>query len=367
MLPALRSDRPSLADVFPSCLSALRGEPNALGLPAVRAAIVLLVDGLGATALAARAGHARTLLASSSTMQSGFPTTTASALATLTTGTAPGQHGLVGYSVLDAANNRIINQLSGWEGIDPSVWQNQPTIFETSVDAGFAATVIAPGRYRDSPYTQAVLRGAAFIAAASISDRLEAASRAAAQGAGLIYVYVPELDKAAHHWGVESPQWTVALESLDAQISSFGLLNDAGMLVTADHGVVDVAPHNHILYDTVPELMAGVAHVGGEPRCLQLYAEPGADVEALAAAWHASEDSRSWVATRAEAIDAGWFGAVRPEVESRIGDIIVAARKAIAYYASTSSQSSRAMIGQHGSWSPAELNVPLVRLGAFAR
>ena len=143
------------------------------------------------------------------------------------------------------------------------------------------------------------------------------------------------------------------------------LPGDAGMLVTADHGMIDVAPHNHILYDTVPELMAGVAHVAGEPRCLQLYLSPDADRDALAAAWHASEDSRSWVVTKAEAIDAGWFGAVRPEVESRIGDLLVAARKGIAYYSSTASERSRAMVGQHGSWSAAELNVPLVRLGAF--
>src|SRR3954466_11827311 len=126
MLPALRSDRPSLADVFPSCLAAIRGEQNALRLPAVRTAIVLLVDGLGSAALAARAGHARTLLAASTTMQSGFPTTTASARPPLTTGTRPGQHGLVGYSVLDAANDRVINQLSGWDGIDPATWQPQP-------------------------------------------------------------------------------------------------------------------------------------------------------------------------------------------------------------------------------------------------
>ena len=151
-----------------------------------------------------------------------------------------------------------------------------------------------------------------------------------------------------------------------AAVAGVRLPEDAGLLVTADHGVVDVAAHNHILYDTVPALVDGVAHVGGEPRCLQLYLEPGADLEQLAAAWHASEDSRSWVATKAEAIEAGWFGDVRPELADRIGDLIVAARKGIAYYASTANERSRAMVGQHGSWSAAELTVPLIRLGAFA-
>ena len=366
MLPALSDTKPSLADVFPSCLAALRGEQNRLHLAPVRTAIVLLVDGLGAAALAARAGHARTLAAASTTMQSGFPTTTASALATLTTGTRPGTHGLVGYSVLDAAHDRVINQLSGWDGIDPLTWQSQPTTFEQAVGAGVAATVIAPARYRDSPFSRAVLRGAAFVAAESIAERLEAATTVS----GLVYVYVPELDKAGHAHGWESDEWTHALEAVDSAVRSFvAAAPGAGLIVTADHGVIDVPPHAHVLYDSEPELMSGVRHVGGEPRCLQLYFDPDASSEvrdATIEAWRQSEGSRSWVVTRQEAVDAGWFGEVDAEVLPRIGDVIIAARKAIAYYSVGSSARARAMVGQHGSWSPAELQVPLLRFGSFA-
>lgn len=367
MLPGLSSDALSLADVMPSCLAALCGEANRLGLPAVRAAIVLLVDGLGALALRERAGHARTLSASGASIDSGFPTTTASALATLTTGTRAGQHGLVGYTVLDAGHDRLINQLSGWEGLDPHVWQGMPTVFEQTVDAGLRATAIMPTRYHDSPFTHAVLRGAAYVAGATIADRLAAAAALlASPGAPqLIYVYVYELDKAGHAYGAQSEQWTAALEDLDAAVREFALPQDVGLIVTADHGMIDVAPHGQVIFDTVPELMDGVAHVGGEPRCLQLYFRPDSDPAATVAAWRESEGSRSWVATRAEAISAGWFGDVRPEVEGRIGDLIVAARKQIAYYQSSSSQRSLAMVGQHGSWSAAELRVPLIRLGAF--
>ncbi|MDQ1553616.1 MAG: hypothetical protein QOK46_694, partial [Microbacteriaceae bacterium] len=42
-------------------------------------------------------------------------------------------------------------------------------------------------------------------------------------------------------------------------------------------------------------------------------------------------------------------------------------RKNIAYYDSrANSQQARSMIGQHGSWSPEESNVPLLRFGAYA-
>jgi hypothetical protein len=44
----------------------------------------------------------------------------------------------------------------------------------------------------------------------------------------------------------------------------------------------------------------------------------------------------------------------------------VAARKSLAYYDGRTAGTSRGMIGQHGSLSPAEVRVPLLRFGAFA-
>ncbi|MEP6478299.1 MAG: nucleotide pyrophosphatase/phosphodiesterase family protein [Rhodoglobus sp.] len=360
----------SLADVLPSCLAALRAEPNSAALPRANKTIVLLVDGLGAASLRARAGHARTLsgfMSAKSVIDSGFPTTTASALATLATGTLPGQHGMVGYTVLDGANDRVVNQLSGWdERIDPLTWQRERTVFERAADAGIASVAIGPARYSGSGFSAAVLRGATYLAGASIGDRLELA---ATVDAALVYVYVPELDMAAHTFGWESGEWTRALETLDAAITRVALGPSDGMLVTADHGIVDVPQHGHILIDTAPQLVDGVRFVAGDPRCLQLHFEPDLSIagrERLIAAWRDSESDRSWVATREQAIAADWFGPVRDEVEPRIGDLLVAARKNIAYYDSrTATAHGLAMVGQHGSWSPAEVQVPLLRLGVF--
>ena len=368
MLPALKNDRPRLADVMPSCLAALGHETNRLALPPVSKAIVVLVDGLGAAALRARAGHARTLagaMGGASVIESGFPTTTAAALASLTTGMSPGTHGLVGYSVLDAANDRVVNQLSGWDDrLDPVAWQAQPTVFELASDA----VALGPARYASSGFTMAVLRGARYLAAASIAERFE---RAAAwlhePGPGIAYVYVPELDSTGHAQGWESPAWTEKLELLEAAV--VGLVRSLGkrdgLIVTADHGVIDIPHGSHVIFGAERELTDGLRHIAGEPRCLQLHTETDG-FEQLLAAWSESEGDRSWVVSRAEAIEAGWFGDVLPEIEPRIGDILVAARKNIAYYASATDP-GRGMVGQHGSWSPAELQVPLLRFGAFAR
>ncbi|WP_310134931.1 alkaline phosphatase family protein [Leifsonia shinshuensis] len=372
MLPAAFTTRASLATVLPSSLAALRGERNDLDLPRLDHVVVILVDGLGAAALRARSGHARTLapmLGKATTIDAGFPTTTAAALATLTTGTAPGEHGLVGYRVRDGTG-RLTNQLSGWDAqMDPSTWQRSRTVFERAADEGVRARAIGLPKFAGSGFTEAVLRGAEFIGVQSLAERFDTtADIVATPGPGLTYLYVAELDQLAHARGWESSDWTAALETLDALVASFARRLGPGRaaLLTADHGVVDVPEGGHILYDTAPELLDGVADVAGEPRVLHLYTAPGTSATDVAERWRDAEGDRSWVATRAEAVEAGWFGAaVAPEVAPRIGDVLVAARKRIAYYDGRDPlRTGRNMVGQHGSITPEETRVPLLRFGA---
>lgn len=362
--------------MLPSCLAAISGDESALGLPAVRAAVVVLVDGLGAAALRARAGHARTLagaLTKTATATTVFPSTTAAALATLTTGTLPGEHGMVGYSVLDRVGGRVVNQLSGWdEGMDPATWQPLPTVFERAEAAGVPSFAIGEPRFATSGFTTAVLRGAEYVAEKQVADRFDAARALLDRGdRALIYLYVAELDKVAHSLGWESPQWTERLEVLDAAVARFAaaLRPDEGLLVTADHGILDVPQAAHLRIDTAPELLEGVQLVAGEPRCLQLHLEADADLAAVLQRWRDAEGARAWVASRDEVVESGWFGpTVTDAARSRMGDIFVAARKRVVYDdPRTASAQSQAMIGQHGSLSEEELTVPLLRFGRFAQ
>jgi hypothetical protein len=367
-LPAAKAHRFRLIDVMPNALAALEGRRGPLGLPPVDHAIVVLVDGLGLAGLRARRGHARTLasrLDTDTAISAMFPTTTASALASLVTGTEPGRHGLVGYSA-PGPDGRVVNQLTGWDdGSLPAEWQRMPTCFENATAAGLRAVAIGPQRYRDSGFTGAVLRGAEYLDGGSIAERFDRARELLAGPRGLAYVYVPELDTASHKHGWESEAWTAALEQLDAAFGAFLPVLGArdGLVVTADHGVVDVPHERQVIVD--PVHLGGVRAVAGEPRCLQLHLEVGLDADAVAADWREREGRRAWVATRPEAIAAGWFGTVDPAVAPRIGDVLVAAREKVAYYVDPDDRGRR-MIGQHGSLSPDELAIPLLRFGAWA-
>jgi len=371
MLPAEPAHAPRLTDVLAGAAASVRG--TAPRLPHVRSAVVLVLDGLGAANLDARAGHARFLAAARGRKDVAvtvFPSTTAAALTSLMTGTMPGEHGIVGYRVRVPGTDVLANQLSGWEkdGLDPQTWQRSRTVF--AQDPAMPAFVVSKGEYRGSGFTRAAFAGAAFLAEDALDRRLElAAETASAHPGSLVYTYAPELDQIGHREGWESDAWIAELERVDAAVRGLAeaLTPSVGALVTADHGMVDVPRHAHILLEEGSPLVRDVAAIAGEPRMLHLYAEPGTAASVLER-WREAESTRSWVFSRAEAIGAGLFGEVASEVAPRIGDVLVAARGRVAYYDDrVADKGPQRMIGQHGSLTSAERIVPLIRLGAYAR
>jgi len=370
-LPADPAAARSLTDVVTHLLASLAGEDD--WLPPAHSTIVFVVDGLGRSNLAARSGHARFLagaMVKKDIAHTVFPSTTAAALTSLLTGVDPGTHGIVGYRLRIPGTDEAPNQLKGWEshGLDPLTWQRAEPLFARESRAGRPCFVVTKSEYANTGFTEATLRGASFIAADDLDERIERAAEAARNPGALVYLYAPELDSLGHRHGWESDEWSAGLERVDAAARRLsGIVPPrTGVIVTADHGMVDVPRHRHLLLRDGDGLTDGVRVLAGEPRMLHLYAEPG-EADAVHSAWLAAESSRSWVLTRDEAVRAGLFGPTDPEVLPRIGDVLVAARAGVAYYDDRlRDKGPQRMVGQHGSLTAEERIVPLIRLGAYA-
>ncbi|HWT32529.1 MAG TPA: alkaline phosphatase family protein [Microbacterium sp.] len=371
-LPGEPADARSLTDVVVHLQAALDGRSS--WFPAVRSAVVFVVDGLGARNLSQRAAYARTLTAAGgrrAVARTVFPSTTAAALTSLLTGADPGEHGIVGYRVRLPGTDVVSNQLTGWQddGLDPLTWQRSEPLLQRWQAIGRPAFVVSRSRYRGTGFSVATVRGADFIGADDLRERALTAAALAAQHPGaLVYLYAPELDTIGHRHGWQSDQWAAQLETLDGVVRSFAaaLAPGVGAVITADHGMVDVPRHRQVLLQDGDALVDGVRQIAGEPRMLHLYVEDAAG-EAVLARWRQAEASRSWVVSRDEAISAGLFGRVTDAVRPRIGDVIVAARAGIAYYDDRlADKAPQRMIGQHGSLTDEERAVPLIRLGALA-
>ena len=380
MLPSLNSAHLSLADVLPSCLSSLgMGHlPNSLSLTSAQSAVVVLIDGLGVHNLSSASAHARFLsraLSAGTPLRTVFPSTTAAALASLTTGATPGSHGMTGYRVRNPETGEVLNSLSGLGAVDePSRWLLREPLYLDAARQGITSTVVAHPRFSDTPLTRIIHRGAEQHSAKSLDERVEAVLSVLTQpGKHLVILYISELDELAHNKGVSSAEWAESLESVDAALKSLSeaLPMNTGMFVTADHGVLDIPATHHYLYGLDAEHITHISAVGGEPRCLQLYFSESStkeERERTLASWREDWSHLAWVLTRDEVIQAGMYGDVDAAASPRLGDIFVLAHKDVVFYDERDQAlTGRNMIGQHGGISERELSIPGIRLGAFAR
>jgi hypothetical protein len=335
------------------------------GLPSTDRVCVVLVDGLGLAQLRERAGHAAFLrgrLPETLELVCGYPSTTAASMGLLGTGRAAGRTGLAGYTVRNPRTGGLANLVS-WEGADaPETWQREPALTRLIADAGVRVTSVGPGLFRGSGLTRAALGGGTYVVAESLADRVDQTLRALREP-GLVYLYWGDVDKVGHQHGWRSPEWGDALSELDRELGRLARSKPGAalLLVTADHGQMEVDPGQLVDVGTEPTLAQGVALVAGEPRAAYAYLSDPGTIDDVAARWRARLDGVALVLTRDEAVAADWFGQVRPEVLPVLGDLVVAALGDAGVADSrTQTPHSLQLRGMHGSLTPGEMLVPLV-------
>jgi hypothetical protein len=354
----------SLSELVPSVTAMLSadGDGNVLELPNASRVVLLLIDGLGRRQLDRHAGDAPYLSSlSQRTLTCGVPSTTATSLTSLGVGRPPGEHGVVGYTCRIPGTERLLNALRWDSAVDAEEWQPHPTALAAAARAGVATTVVNRRSFEGTGLTLASQRGAEFVRADSAGERLAEAARAARTRPSLVYVYDADLDATGHREGCRSEAWRHQLATVDAFAQRLRevIPTDAVLLVTADHGMVDVPPQDRVDVDAEPELLEGVALLGGEARFRHVYCRSGA-VDSVVECWRRRLGSAAVVLTREEAIAAGWFGAVRREVEPRLGDVLVACAGSLALMSSQRFPHEVALVGLHGSLTPEEMYVPLL-------
>lgn len=358
----------SLLDVLPAVARALGHDgvlpATGLELPSAQAYVVLLIDGLGHEQLAAHPHDAPFLhehLGPPATV--GVPSTTAASLTSFGTALPPGAHGVVGFTSRIPGTQNLLNALYWSKEVDPREWQPHATAFDRLEAAGVRTTVVNKRAFEGSGLTVAGFRGARFVGADKVGERLAGALEAVGETPSLTYLYDGDLDWTGHRYGVDSVQWRAQLSMTDAEAEHLrdSLPDDVRVLVVADHGMVDSPADARVDVAEHPELGDGVFLLGGEARFRHLYCRAGADVD-VRAAWRGTLDGRAEVLLRDEAIARGWFGDVEDRVRPRLGDVVVAAREDWAFMSSAAFAYEMTLVGLHGSLTSAEMHVPLIVL-----
>ncbi len=368
----------SLADLLPTLVAGQEVPGFTAAIPELTPAdrnCVFLIDGLGWEQIIAHPDEApflHSLLPTSRggtgrPLTAGFPSTTATSLASVGTGLPPGEHGLPGYTARNPETGELMNQLRWRPWTAPKVWQPYPTVFQLADAAGVHTAQVSAPTFEQTPLTKVALSGGSFLGRLTGEDRMDvAAQRLAAGDRSLVYTYYSEVDGKGHRFGTDSDAWRGQLMYVDglARRLAEQLPPRSALYITADHGMIDIPfdEQSRIDFDEDWELRAGVALLGGEGRARHVYAVPGAQTDVLTV-WREVLGEQFWVASRDEAIAAGWFGPTIDErVYGRIGDVVAAAHDDVIITASVNEPHESAMAGVHGSLTPVEQLVPLLEV-----
>ena len=328
--------------------------------------LLFLIDGFGFDTFSQYADVMPTMsrMFNHGLVQTSFPSTTATSLATLATGELPGVHGMLGYTVqVPRSGGRLLNALKWDERVDPENWQPVETLFQRATKVGISVTHIAAKRYENSGFTRAVFRGAEYKGANIVADLVSETKQALQKTPSFVYLYVNDLDAAGHSDGVGSDKWVAALSAIDQMVSQLMKEVPKGtrIWVTSDHGMINV--QEKIIIGQDNPLLTGVTVIAGEPRARHLYlADDSLQArEDVASLWQQYLQDKAFVVTREQAVSSNLFGTdVSPDALDRMGEVIAIARGGLVLLDPDRADKEGAMVGHHGGDSEIESQVGLL-------
>jgi hypothetical protein len=366
VLPAFEG--PCLTNVVPALIAQADRDGTAPGgrpgwmpetVEGARQIVLLVLDGLGWEQLRARE-HLAPFLASGvgGMITSVAPSTTAAALTSLATGLPPAVHGVVGYRL--HLRGEVLNVLQ-WrlDGADArrSVPPRRMQPFPAFPRHGTPTPVVVRADYAPTGFTAAHLGASPLHGWYTPSGVAVEVRRLVQGGERFVYAYYDGIDRVAHARGL-GEHHDAELRVVDRLVGDVfdGLPPGAALVVTADHGQVEVGASIAVVG---PSVMEGVVLMSGEGRFRWFHTRTGA-TDDVAAAAEESFGGIAWVRTFEQIVEDGWLGGEpTPEVAARLGDVCVVPFEPTALLDPADTGEQR-LVARHGSLTAAEMQVPLL-------
>ncbi|MCI4364557.1 MAG: alkaline phosphatase family protein [Thermoplasmata archaeon] len=318
-----------------------------------------------------------------------FPTTTVSALTSISSGVPPGRHGLVGplqylprlgivadVLRMSRSDRPGAEELVG-PGWSPSDVSGVPSVFRRGVHGA----VLTRRQFDGTGFNRVLYDGAEFVGYSSASDMAHLLDELLRRPnpPSLILAYWDELDTVNHLRGLNRGLFEFEAQRLAHLVAHVAGRADSAtgrntqVFVTADHGQVAVDPARQIRVDLIPEISDEMARpLAGDRRAGYFTARWGR-LEALHAALDRKLPSGSRVIAMSEAVSAGLYGPPphHPELVERLGDLLALVPVPSGLLTPRLRVESRSpeFLGAHSGLEPEELVVPLIsgRLAEFRR
>jgi len=338
--------------------------------------VVWLIDGLGVVPLQALSPRGELAQAICAEVESVFPSSTAPTLTTLMTARSPAAHAVPEWFLWLEELGAIYRALpldtrdpfSGKPPIDDaSAVYRQPSL-TSRADRPCAA--ILPQGIAHSAYSVYAHGRAQALPFSGEESFLAAVCQAidAHRDGGYTYAYVDWFDQTAHEFGCASDKAYTVVRQLDrwfARLADAVRARGALLVVTSDHGFIDVPPHLRFHVDALPEVAECLERpLCGGPRTPFAYVKSEREHD-FAEGVARSLGAHFAAVPSAELVDAGWFGpdAPDPRLSARLGTHILLPRTDAYLVDHVPGEYLAPLIGVHGGMASAERRVPLIVAG----
>ncbi len=323
-----------------------------------RQLVLLVLDGLGYNQLVTRLQYLPNLAGLNlSRIHSVAPTTTASALTSITTGRPPSSHGVVGYR-MRVGPSEVINTLRWMTDRKESRWDLAPLkLAPVEPFFGLSPAVVTKAIFGNSGFSTAHLRGGRNFGWRTQSGIVSWIQELLKDGEPLVYVYYDGVDTTAHEFGLRE-KYERELEFLDYMIGAIvdALPPGVGLAITSDHGQVEVMKEP---FQLPGEVLSNVNFQSGEGRFRWLHLR-SKSLETVVDALGESLGEVARVMTRQEVVEQGIFGPdMGSDFQRRLGDVALIATQPVAFFDPLDTGPFE-LVCRHGALTADEVAVPLL-------
>lgn len=319
--------------------------------------ILLVLDGMGMEMLGACKPHGFLMKHCAGSLSSVCPPTTTSALGSYETGLSPLEHGWLGWTMFFKEIDKSVELFTGYQSRTGKKAADYDIVGESigfdnlfsqikSVDSGIECCRVSPfGEYK--AYT-----------VEDICSHLK--SLCAKAGRRYIYAYHNQPDYDAHANGCGSERVKSLISHFDECIKELsGSLSDTLLIVTADHGLVDIDEYMIEDFPDISECLRSVPT--REARNISFFVKPEC-MEAFPDRWNKSFGGDFLLITADEAFDSGIFGTGRahPRTREFLGDYVALATGYKRIWHKNAEGEAPGHKAAHGGLTKEEMMVPLI-------
>lgn len=351
----------SLASSVLEHFSAKRGHPTLeifdelLAKKRYKNVVVMLFDGMGTEILKKHAVSAPFLLAHlRDTISSVFPPTTTAATTSIQSGLTPLEHGWLGWSVYFKELGRAVNLFPN-------------TDFETNepIECYNAGKTIIPYKSVEDKINEAGKYKAYFVSRFAsnkvttldeLTDKVK--ELCGSDGEKYIYTYWHEPDHTMHDLGTTNVVISEHIKLINDTVENLcSTLEDTLLVVTADHGLVDI---NWVTLQDYPDILECLEHIPCiESRALTFFVKDGMQ-DIFAERFNSHFGDKYILLSKEEVVQGGIFGSGTPHAkfDDFVGDYLAIATSDLAIEPRPFGEFM--FNAMHAGYSQDELNVPFI-------